>query len=349
MQHLESTLLTMFNQLKHSQILIQYLFSKKLIDKDQYRTLKAEIKFSDLINENSKEELFNEIIDHYLSLKDYSLPFLASSMITLSHYPLLEIGVNIQNTYYNAIKYYLKYHQITDRLSSINFSYNKSTITFTITPISQNKFSNHNYIFSTEYHLGEILHLIKKYIPSFGKPKKITLKYSPPQYVFLYNKMLECKHIEFNSNENTIVFQINENELFNKKSPISYNLLGQKIFSILDTQNTNSKKELSLKEKIVSILDCYDEWIPNENFISKQLNMHERTLRRRLQKEGETFRSIITNYKKEKAIKLLFEKRLSQKQIAIHLGFKDTTSFGRAFKIWTGKTPKDFISKIDKI
>lgn len=337
----------MFNQLKHSQILIQYLFSKKLIDKDQYKTLKAEIKFSDLVKENTKEELFNEIINHYLSFKDYSLPFHASSMITLSHYPLLEIGVNIQNSYYNAIKYYLKYHQITDRLSSIKFNYNKSTITFIIDPINQSKVNHINYIFSTEYHLGEILHLIKKYLPSFGKPKKITLKYSPPQYVFLYSKILECKHIEFNSSENSIVYQINENEIFNKKSPISYNLVGQKIFSILDAQNTNSKKEISLKDKIISILDCYDEWIPNENFISKQLNMHERTLRRRLQKEGETFRSILNNYKKEKAIKLLFEKRLSQKQIAIHLGFKDTTSFGRAFKIWTGKTPKDFINSTD--
>lgn len=332
----------MFSQLKHPQILIQYLFSKNLIDLYQYKHLIAGANFLDLIYKNSKQEVIDEIIDHCLSLKDYSLPFFAANSITLSSYPLLEIGVNIQDSYYNYIQYYLKNHKNTAPLSIINTDYKKSSLAFSITPLHIKKENSLKYIFSTEYHLGEVTHLISTYLPSLGYPQKITLVYPPPHYSSLYSELLNCNNIEFNAKQNIIVYQISESDYFYYRAPLSHSLLSDKIFSILNSSKLSTPREATLKEKIILILDCYDIEIPSENVISTRLNLHERTLRRKLKKEGETFRDIIINYKKEKAIKLLLQKKLSQKQIANYLGFRDTTSFGRAFKTWTGKTPREF-------
>ncbi|MCU7696964.1 helix-turn-helix transcriptional regulator [Acinetobacter sp. AYS6] len=335
----------MFSQLKHPQILLQYLFSKKLIDLYKYKVLIADTKFLDLIYKNSTSDVIEEIIDIYLSLKDYSLPFFAANSIILSSYPLLEIGLKIQNSYSNAIQYYLKNHQNTTPLSTIKVDYKNSSLIFSVTPSNIKKGNSLKYIFSTEYHLGEIIHLVSTHLPNLGKPQKITLVYPPPHYSSLYNNLLNCNNIEFNAKQNSIIYQIREADYFCFRSPLSYSVLGEKIYSILNSSQSIIQKETSLKDKIIFILDCYEEEIPNENIISSKLNLHERTLRRKLKKEGETFREIIINYKKEKAIKLLLQNKLNQKQIAKYLGFRDTTSFGRAFKTWTGKTPREFSNR----
>ena len=338
----------MFTTLKHPVILAQYLLSTKIIDPDLYSSLNAEIRFSELVNEYSKQELTDEIIDIFTSVENHYLSFLAASHISLSNFPLLELGVNIQYSYYDAIEFYLKNHQITDPLANITMKYNDCQLCFTITPTSKKEDYNKNYIFSTEYHLGEIVHLIGQYMPFRKIPKKITLRYDPPSYACIYSDILNCKNIEFNSERNTITFQVSKEEIF-RTPPLNYALIGNQIFNLLYQQHSGQQTELSLKDRIISILNTYDEGIPNEHFIANQLNMHPRTLRRKLEKDGESFRTIITNYKKEKSIKLLIETKLNQKQIAKYLGFKDTTSFGRAFKTWTGKTPKEFAKHSNKL
>ncbi|MEN8976482.1 helix-turn-helix transcriptional regulator [Acinetobacter baumannii] len=334
----------MFNQLSHPKVLLQYLHSRNLITRAHYHTLKTQISFSHLAYENYQHEIYDVIIENFLKLNDPTLPFLPSTTIVFSNYPLLDIGINIQKSYYDAIQFYLNNHDITTPLSKIKFIYNTSLLIFTLTPIFYSNRNTNKYIFSVEYHLGEILTLIKKHIPSLGYPVKVTLKYAPPQHMSLYNNIFYCNNIEFNAEQNTIVYHIDESDFFSIRSPLSYNEVSQKISTLLkNSHNKYANQSSSIKDKVIYILECYKDQIPSEIIIAKQLNMHERTLRRKLKLEGETFRNIITNYKKEKAIKLLMEKRLTQKQIALHLGFKDTNSFGRAFKIWTGKTLKEFI------
>lgn len=333
----------MFNQLSHPKVLLQYLHSRNLITRAQYHTLKTQISFSHLAYENYQQEIYDVIIENFLKLNDPTLPFLPSTTIVFSNYPLLDIGINIQKSYYDAIQFYLNNHDITSPLSNIKFIYKSSLLTFSLTPIFYSNRNTNKYIFSIEYHLGEILNLIKKHIPSLGHPVKVTLKYAPPEHMSLYNKLFYCNNIEFNAEQNTITYHIDENDFFSIRSPLSYNEVSQKISTLLkNSHNKYASQSSSIKDKVIYILERYRDHIPSEITIAKQLNMHERTLRRKLKIEGETFRNIITNFKKEKAIKLLMEKRLTQKQIAIHLGFKDTNSFGRAFKIWTGKTLKEF-------
>lgn len=335
----------MFNQLSHPQVLVQYLFSRNLITHTQYQELKMKISFSYLAYENYHKEIYDVIIEIFLNLNDATIPFLASSHIFFSDYPLLDIGVKIQNSYYDAIKFYLNNHDITTPLSNITSIYNSSLLLFELKPTYYKDQNLQKYIFSIEYHLGEILTLIKKYIPILGYPTKIELDYEPPVHMALYSKIFHCDNITFNAKKNIVTYNINNNIFFNHRTPLSHEVISQKILSLLkNTHKKHSKKPSSTKDKIISILERYSDQIPTETIIAKQLNMHERTLRRKLKLEGETFRDIITNFKKEKAIKLLLEKRLTQKQIAIFLGFKDTNSFSRAFKIWTGKTLKDYTS-----
>ena len=67
--------------------------------------------------------------------------------------------------------------------------------------------------------------------------------------------------------------------------------------------------------------------------------MSSRTLQRRIEAEGSTFRQLANTTKHEVALELLAARQLRIKEIAAKLGFQDTTSFHRAFVAWEGTSP----------
>lgn len=65
----------------------------------------------------------------------------------------------------------------------------------------------------------------------------------------------------------------------------------------------------------------------------------ERTLRRRLQSEGVSFRSLLAATQAHDAVELVSDKSLSITEIAERLGYADLSTFSQAFKRWHGVSP----------
>jgi AraC-like DNA-binding protein len=74
--------------------------------------------------------------------------------------------------------------------------------------------------------------------------------------------------------------------------------------------------------------------------VARSLGMTPRTLHRRLAEERLTFRELLHEVRRSLAIAHLKEPRLSVTEVAYLLGFSDVTSFHRAFRRWTGGTPR---------
>lgn len=79
--------------------------------------------------------------------------------------------------------------------------------------------------------------------------------------------------------------------------------------------------------------------VPDLGTMAKQLYVSERTLKRRLQAEGTSFRQILAEVRSQLAQDLLAEGALSVNEIAARLGFGDASSFSQAFKRWHGVAP----------
>jgi AraC-like DNA-binding protein len=73
--------------------------------------------------------------------------------------------------------------------------------------------------------------------------------------------------------------------------------------------------------------------------VAKILSMHSRTLHRRLEAAGTTFRALVDECRGEIARQLLDNTDSDVGQIAYLLNYSDATSFTRAFRRWTGTTP----------
>jgi AraC-like DNA-binding protein len=74
--------------------------------------------------------------------------------------------------------------------------------------------------------------------------------------------------------------------------------------------------------------------------MGRALGMSARTLHRRLAEIGRSFQQVVDDFRHEEAMRLLDDPRQSLAAIARELGFREQTSFQRAFKRWTGSSPR---------
>ena len=78
---------------------------------------------------------------------------------------------------------------------------------------------------------------------------------------------------------------------------------------------------------------------PDLAALARLLGVSDRTLKRRLQQEGSSFRALAQAARHARAQALLEAGHLSLTEIAAELGFADLSSFSQAFKRWSGAAP----------
>jgi AraC-like DNA-binding protein len=75
--------------------------------------------------------------------------------------------------------------------------------------------------------------------------------------------------------------------------------------------------------------------------IASKLGQSRRTLHRKLKEEGITFEQVLEELRHKLALHYLASKKVSVNETAYLVGFSDPASFSRAFKRWTGKSPRE--------
>lgn len=79
--------------------------------------------------------------------------------------------------------------------------------------------------------------------------------------------------------------------------------------------------------------------------IAQELGMSTRTLRRKLEESGTTFRALLDEVRAALAEELLTSGALSIEDVAIRLGYSEASSFIHAFKRWKGTTPASYVRR----
>lgn len=76
--------------------------------------------------------------------------------------------------------------------------------------------------------------------------------------------------------------------------------------------------------------------------VARALHMTPRTLRRRLEALDTSYQKIVEELRRAMAMEALANSDSSVEQIAEQLGYNDPSNFGRAFRRWTGKSPRNW-------
>ncbi|MBG6949439.1 AraC family transcriptional regulator [Pseudomonas aeruginosa] len=81
---------------------------------------------------------------------------------------------------------------------------------------------------------------------------------------------------------------------------------------------------------------------PDLEQAARELHTSGRRLRRHLSSLGTTYQQVLDDVRKRLALQYLTTTQLPLYEIALLLGFNDSSNFRRAFRKWTGKLPSDY-------
>lgn len=94
-----------------------------------------------------------------------------------------------------------------------------------------------------------------------------------------------------------------------------------------------------LSARVRRYLAAQDTPVAEVAEVARAQGMSVRTLTRRLEEEGRTFRAIRDDLRRDLAVQLLTQSRASVDSVATLVGFADTAAFSRAFRTWMERTP----------
>ncbi|WP_038173978.1 AraC family transcriptional regulator [Vibrio pacinii] len=151
------------------------------------------------------------------------------------------------------------------------------------------------------------------------------------------------KNIIFSSDVNSLEFPSTLlEEPIQTSSMFLKSIAEQKAKEVLVTIRGSS----IIKDKTKAlVVDCLNNGqTPSINVIAKQQHMSRQTLYRRLKEEGSNFKKIVDQVRSERVRSLISSGQHSITELCFGLGFKEPSSFYKAFKRWFGVTPAQYIN-----
>lgn len=85
---------------------------------------------------------------------------------------------------------------------------------------------------------------------------------------------------------------------------------------------------------------------PSQADVARKLGMSERTLQRRLKEEERTFADVLDTIRRELAVRYLADPDLAVYEVALLLGYAESSSFHRAIRRWTGESPTELRARL---
>ncbi len=102
------------------------------------------------------------------------------------------------------------------------------------------------------------------------------------------------------------------------------------------------RQDRLLSRRIAGVLVELGDEAPDAATIAGRLNVSLRSLQRHLREEGTSLMALRSAARRRRAEALLQRSDLPLKRVAHLVGYGDESSFGRAFRDWTGQTPAAF-------
>ena len=172
--------------------------------------------------------------------------------------------------------------------------------------------------------------------------KKVTFDFATPSYVDQYQRIFG-EEVQFNQGENRLLLDTSLLDLpIKSANPLLKKMIQEKAKEVFDELNKNT----SLSQKVKSFMqNNLSNQKSNMDSVSQVLCMSRQTLYRKLKEEGTDFKTLLNEVRKTQAIDLLTSDKANILHISLQLGFKESSSFYKAFHRWYGMTPSEYLIK----
>ena len=165
--------------------------------------------------------------------------------------------------------------------------------------------------------------------------------YPEPGHVSVYPTIF-CKHVRFDAVAASILFDKHYLALPLTRSAADLDSMLKSALRLTVLPYRPYRRDRLLVERVRRVLREARGRILGAEDVASELALSTRTMHRRLREEATSLRDLKEEAKLELAKQELMRGRTPIKRIAEIAGFRNEKSFSRAFRSWTGVSPREF-------
>lgn len=168
--------------------------------------------------------------------------------------------------------------------------------------------------------------------------KEIHVTHKAPPYRVEYDRVLQAP-VVFESDRNAIL--MTDDSVLRMKNPAPsryvFGVLSERAEALLKSLEDSKTTRGRVESLLMPTLHTGEARM---EVIAVKLGFSRQTLFRKLKAEGVTFEKVLDELRHKLALDYLSGKKVSVNETAYLVGFSDPAAFSRAFKRWTGASPR---------
>jgi len=173
--------------------------------------------------------------------------------------------------------------------------------------------------------------------------KAVHVTHPKPAYSNAYDEILQLP-VTFASRKNALLLDPAwaPAHMPPRTSRYMFGVLSDRAERLLKELEATKTVRAQVESAIIPILHKGD---PGVDAIAGKMAMSRKTLYRKLKDEGTTYERLLDELRRRMAEHYLSGKKTSVNETAYLVGFSEPAAFSRAFKRWTGTSPRDLRNK----
>lgn len=196
-----------------------------------------------------------------------------------------------------------------------------------------------------EFAIGSLFSRLREMTGEKFAPLRVDFAHPQPADISLHQQAFQCP-LRFDQPTNTLVWP---GEMLDEPLLTADARLFRALLPGLEEERRQRLADTDLTTRISLVIESRlgsGEFGIDE--VARELCMSKRTLQRRLQELQLEFVDLVEEIRQALAIDLVSHSSLSLTKIAQQLGYAEASSFTRAFRRWTGLTPREYRQKAQR-
>jgi AraC-like DNA-binding protein len=268
---------------------------------------------------------------------DRFLPYRIGRSVHLSAYGLYGYALLCSTCYRETIAFAKKYHHLAAPTVEMEFAFEDDAEGWDIEPVATDHIDHKFYAFLLCMQMGIMESLHRDVMGPGFLSDLIELRIT--DQIFYQLPDSAARRIQLGAGRNRFHVTV---DWIDRKLELGNDLTFKQIVQICDTELSELVMQDGVAGQVRKVLLETAAFSSNMDAIARHMGMTSRTLRRHLKQESTTFSEIVDTTRVDLALRYLRAAELSTEEIAYVLGFSETASFVRAFKRWTGKSPRAY-------
>jgi len=256
----------------------------------------------------------------------------------VSTYGMYGFAILSSTDFRRTMAFAVEYHRLAAPLVDVQFLEQDKDAAWAMAPLPYPQVDAPLYKFIVELQAGVHVSLHRDVMGQSFCPSELHFAFGRPRGAKKDDEIFGCP-VRYGQPENKLVFDA---AWLNGTPNLGNEVTFSEVSALCDRLLSELELSTGLAGRVREIFLASMGQPTSFDLVAGRLKMSPRTLRRKLEQEGTSFRELIDELRAQAAIKYVRDTDLTIEDIAFALGFSDAAAFRHAFRRWTKSAPHEY-------